>query len=69
MAALGAGLLGIRLGAAGELRVWSPGWVLGEVGGRNRRAGSPSQGLLLSLGVEGHVATVMASGHEEPGGQ
>lgn len=66
MAALGAGLPGIRPGAAGEPKVLSPGWVLGEVGGRNGRAGSPSQGLLLSLGVEGHVVTVMASGREEP---
>lgn len=43
--------------------------MLGEVGGGNRRAASPSQGLLLSLGVEGHVATITASGHDGPEGQ
>lgn len=66
VAALGAGLPGIGPGAVGEPRVSSPGGALGEVGGRNGRAGSPLQGLLLSLGVEGHVATAMASGREEP---
>lgn len=43
--------------------------MLGEVGGRNWRAASPSQGLLLSLGVKSHVARVAASGNEGPGGQ
>lgn len=62
VAALGAGLLGVGKGAAGEPSVSGPGRVMAEVAGRNRRAGSPSQGLLLSLGVEGHVAMVMASG-------
>lgn len=47
VAALGVGLLRVGPGVGRE----SQGRVLGEVGGRNRRAGSPLQGLLLS---EGH---------------
>lgn len=67
VAALGAGLLRVGLGAgAGQLRISSPRRVLAEFGGRNRRAASPPQGLLLSLGVEGHVAMVTASGQDRP---
>lgn len=69
MAALGMGLLGVRKGAAGEPRVAGHRPVLGEVGGWEWRAASPSQGLLLSLGVKSHVVRVAASGNEEPGGQ
>lgn len=69
MAALGVGLLGVRMGAAGEPRVSSPWPVQGEVGGWKWRAASPSQGLLLSLGVKSHVARVAASGNEGPEGQ
>lgn len=68
VAALAAGLLGVGLGAAGELGVPSPGWMLVKVGGRNWRTASPLQGLLLSLGVEGHRATVTASGQDRPEG-
>lgn len=68
VAALGAGPLGVGLGAAGELGVSSPGRVLVKVGWRNRRTASPLQGLLLSLGVEGHLATVTASGQDRPEG-
>lgn len=71
VAALGARLLGVRLGAAGEprvLKVPSPGWLLVEVGGWNRRAASPPQGHLLSLGVQGHFAMVTASGQDRPEG-
>lgn len=58
MTALGTGLLRVGLDTAGEPVVPSPGWVLVEVGWRNRGAASPLQGRLLSLGVEGHVAKV-----------
>ncbi len=68
VAALGAGLLGVELGAAVELRVPSPGRVLVQMAGRNRCAASPPQGLLLSLGVEGHLATVTTSGQDRPEG-
>ncbi len=68
MAALGTGLLGVRPGAAGEPSFSSQGWVLVEVGLRNRCAALPSQGLLLSLGVEGHVSTVAASSQDGPEG-
>ena len=68
MAALGTGLLGVGHGAAGELGVLSPEQVLVEVGGRSWRAASPLQGLLLSLGIKGHVATVTASGQDGPEG-
>lgn len=61
VAALGAGLVGVGQDPAGQPSVSGPGWVMAEVAGRNRCAGSPPQGLLLSLGVEGHAAMVMAS--------
>lgn len=54
--------LGGAGGEPGILEVPGPRRVLVEVGGRNRRAASAPQGLLRSLGVEGHVATAMASG-------
>lgn len=59
-------MLRVGLSAAGESKVPSPGRVLVE--GRNRRAASPPQGLLLSLGVQGHFATVTASGQGGPEG-
>lgn len=62
------GLLRVGLGAAVELKVPSPGRVLVQMGGRNRRAASSPQGLLLSLGVEGHVAMVTTSGQDGPEG-
>lgn len=66
MAALGTGLLWVRLGTAGDPGVQRPGWLLVEW--MNGRAASPPEGLLLSLGVEGHVPTVTASGQDGPEG-
>lgn len=66
MAALGAGLLGVCLGAAGKLS--TPGPMLVELGRRNWRAAPPLQRLLLSLSVEGHAATVTASSLDGPEG-
>lgn len=40
--------------------------MLVEVGGRNRCAAPPPQGLLLSLGVERHVSMAAASGQVWP---
>lgn len=61
MVALGTGLLWVGLGAAGD-----PRWLL--VKGMNWSAASPLEGLLLSLGVEGHVPTVKALGQDGPEG-
>lgn len=57
VAALGTGLLGVRLGAAGQAVVSGQRRVLGQTGRMDGGASSPSQGRLLSLSVEGHVAT------------
>ena len=57
-------MLGVSLSAAGASSFLGPGWVLVE--GRNRRAASPLQGLLVSLGVKGHFAIVTASGQGWP---
>lgn len=61
MVALGTGLLWVGLGAAGD-----PRRLL--VKGMNWSAASPLEGLLLSLGVEGHVPTVKALGQDGPEG-
>lgn len=72
MAARGAGGLGLLVvapGKPGVLRVLGQGWVLVEVGWGDGRAASPPQGLLPSLSVQGHGATVQASGQDGPGGE
>lgn len=67
VAALGPGLLWVVRGS-GKPRGPSQGWVMTEIGGSSRCATSPLQRLLVSLGVEGHVATVTTSGRERPEG-